>query len=105
MSLCQSVCLVVINLSAFPSICLSVSLRLYVCVTICLSARLFVCLPLSLPVCPSTRPFVCLYLSVCLSVSLSVCHKGRCQRLCIVPVRVAVQKYMRQGLLMPASAT
>ena len=52
-----------IKFSSWSSLCLFLSLRLFVCLCVCLSVCLF--LPLSLSV------------SVCLSVCLSVCHWSR----------------------------
>ena len=57
------------------TVCLSVSVGLYVCLSICLSVCLSVCLPACLSACLPACLAVCLpaYMSVCLSVRPSVC--------------------------------
>ena len=87
---CMSVCLYVcmsVCVHVCMSLCLYVSMSvcLYACMPICLYVCLPVCLPACLyvctyacmdgwmPVCPSVRPSVCLFVCVCAPVCMYVC--------------------------------
>lgn len=94
MSVCLSLCPICLSFSVcLPTVCLSLPVYLYLCLSVCLSFCLSVCLPLSVCICLSMcrilKSYVTLFWSLFGLTQLSAVREGRTQ-----PFTKTVGEYM-----------